>query len=187
MEISSQWVSCLIFQKSQINPDSENVNISYVSTSEEYRLTSYLLMDNLRKIGLDLNLNPGLWTMNWDKARKLESSPNIISMAWWPTLPSPSDWFFGLYRTEENPLFNLSYYSNSKIDSLIELAWENESLSPEISKNIYKDIQDILIRDCVVIPVVDINIQSVYYNNIFCLKNNPAYSTLFIYDLGRKL
>jgi len=173
-------------QKSQINPDSESINISYVSTSEEYRLTSYLLMDNLRKIGLGLNLNPGLWTMNWDKARKLESSPNIISMAWWPTLPSPSDWFFGLYRTEEDPLFNLSYYSNSKIDSLIELAWENESLSPEISKNIYKDIQDILIRDCVVVPVVDINVQSVYNNNIIGLKNNPAYSTLFVYNLGRK-
>ena len=173
-------------QKSQIKPDSESINISYVSTSEEYRLTSYLLMDNLRKVGLGLNLNPGLWTMNWDKARKLESSPNIISMAWWPTLPSPSDWFFGLYRTEENPLFNLSHYSNSKIDSLIELAWENESLSPEISKNIYKDIQDILIRDCVVIPVVDINVQSVYNNSIVGLKNNPAYSTLFIYNLGRK-
>ena len=96
-------------------------------------------------------------------------------MAWWPTLSSPSDWFFGLYKTEENPLFNLSYYSNSKIDSLIELAWKNESLSPEISKNIYKDIQDILIRDCVVVPVVDINVQSVYNNNITGLKNNPAY------------
>lgn len=173
-------------QKSKVTQGSESVDISYVSTSEEYRLTSFLLMDNLRKIGLGLDLKPGLWTMNWDKARKLESSFNIISMAWWPTLSSPSDWFFGLYRTEEVPLFNLSYYSNSNVDSLLKLAWKSESLNPEISKRIYKDIQDTLIKDCVVIPVVDINVQSVHKNNITGLKNNPAYSTLFIYHLGKK-
>ena len=91
-----------------------------------------------------------------------------------------------LYQTEKNPLFNLSYYSNSGVDSLIDLAWERESLHPEVSKGLYKDIQDSLIKDCVVVPVVDINVQSVHQNNITGLKNIPAYSTLLVYHLGKK-
>ena len=61
-----------------------------------------MLLDNLRKIGIDLDLKPGLWSTNWDKAKKIETAPNIISMAWWPTISSPSDWFFSLYSTQEN-------------------------------------------------------------------------------------
>jgi len=163
-----------------------NVDISYVSTSEEYRLTSFLLMDNLNKVGISLDLSPGPWSMNWARARNLETSPNIISMAWWPTLSSPSDWFFGLYKTEESPLFNLSYYSNTVVDSLLDVAWEKESQDPEVSRDIYKKIQNKLIDDCVVIPVVDINIQSVHNVNISGLRDNPAYSTIMVYHLGRK-
>ena len=49
----------------------------------------------------------------------------------------------------------------------------------------YKKIQDILIDDCVLIPAVDLNIQAVYKKDIVGLKGNPAYSTLFIYNLVR--
>ena len=180
MELAKQHLN-----RSSLIKKNVDVDISYVSTSEEYRLTSFLLMDNLGKIGINLDLKPGLWSMNWDRARNLKTSPNIISMAWWPTLSSPSDWFFGLYKTED-PLFILSYYSNAIVDSLLDVAWENESQNPERSKDIYREIQNKLIDDCVVIPVVDINIQSVHSINISGLKDNHAYSTILVYHLGRK-
>ena len=181
IEMAEQFIN-----RSSLIKKKLNVDISYVSTSEEYRLTSFLLMDNLNKVGISLDLSPGLWSMNWARARNLETSPNIISMAWWPTLSSPSDWFFGLYKTEENPLFNLSYYSNTVVDSLLDVAWEKESQDSEASRDIYKKIQNKLIDDCVVIPVVDINIQSVHSVNISGLRDNPAYSTIMVYHLGRK-
>ena len=172
-------------ERSGIKKEDIKIDLSYVSTSEEYRLTSLMLLDNLRKIGIGLDLKPGLWSSNWDKARNFKTSPNIISMAWWPTLSSPSDWFYGLYKTQKEPLFNLSYYSNSRVDSLIDLAWTQESLSTDSSIANYKKIQDILIDDCVLIPAVDLNIQAVYSKDIVGLKGNPAYSTLFIYNLVR--
>ena len=171
--------------RSKIGLNDLKLDLSYISTSEEYRLTSFLWMDNLKKIGLDLDLKPGLWSSNWERAKNLDTAPNIISMAWWPTLSSPSDWFFGLYSTEETPLFNLSHYSNSSVDSLLSEAWHQESFSPDSSKKLYKTIQNILIKDCVAVPVVDINVQSVYKSNITGLRSNPAYSTLLIYFLGR--
>ena len=180
MELASDYLA-----KSGLKNKKGTLDISYISTSEEYRLTSFHLMDNLRGIGLSLELKPGVWSMNWDKARQFKTSPNIISMAWWPTLSSPSDWFFGMYHTEEFPLFNLSYYSNPVIDSLINEGWKNEARDPEASKKIYTQIQNILINDCVVVPAVDINVQSVHRTNITGFKNNPAYSTLLVYHLGR--
>ena len=180
MELASDYLA-----KSGLKNKKGTLDISYISTSEEYRLTSFHLMDNLRGIGLSLELKPGVWSMNWDKARQFKTSPNIISMAWWPTLSSPSDWFFGMYHTEEFPLFNLSYYSNPVIDSLINEGWKNEARDPEVSKKIYTQIQNILINDCVVVPTVDINVQSVHRTNITGFKNNPAYSTLLVYHLGR--
>tara|TARA_Y100000590_G_C15260566_1_gene841072 strand:- start:257 stop:694 length:438 start_codon:yes stop_codon:yes gene_type:complete len=144
-----------------------------------------MLLDNLRTLGVSLNLKPGLWSTNWDKAKNLETSPNIISMAWWPTVASQSDWFFALYNSQVKTLFNLSYYSNSLVDSLTEKAWSLESTSPEVAKALYKRLQNIVIDDCVVIPAVDIKIPSVRRSNIGGLKNNPAYSSIFVYNLEK--
>jgi peptide/nickel transport system substrate-binding protein len=172
-------------EKSKINLTNTKTDFSFVSTYEEYRLTAFMLLDNLRKIGVALDLKPGLWSTNWDKAKKLETAPNIISMAWWPTVSSPSDWFFSLYHTQENPLFNLSHYSNTVVDSLTQKAWKLESIDPGTAREIYKELQDILIDDCVVVPAVDIKIPSVRKSNIDGFKNNPAYSTVFVYDLSK--
>ena len=170
-------------KKSKINLENLKLNFSYVSTYEEYRLTAFMLLDNLKNIGIDLSLQPGVWSTNWDKAKKFETSPNIISMAWWPTVASPSDWFFALYNSQKPTLFNLSYYSNPTVDSLTEKAWSLESTNPQRANSIYKKIQDILINDCVVIPAVDVKIPSVRRKNIKGLKENSAYSTVFVYDL----
>ena len=97
-----------------------------------------MLLDNLRKIGIDLDLKPGLWSTNWDKAKKIETAPNIISMAWWPTISSPSDWFFSLYSTQKKPIFNLSYYSNNVLDSLAKKAWELETIDKDVAKKYIK-------------------------------------------------
>ena len=172
-------------EKSKINLTNTKTDFSFVSTYEEYRLTAFMLLDNLRKLGVALDLKPGLWSTNWDKAKKLETAPNIISMAWWPTVSSPSDWFFALYHTQENPLFNLSHYSNTVVDSLTQKAWKLESIDPGTAREIYKELQDILIDDCVVVPAVDIKIPSVRKSNIDGFKNNPAYSTVFVYDLSK--
>ena len=144
-----------------------------------------MLLDNLRSLGIRLDLKPGLWSTNWDKAKNTKTAPNIISMAWWPTVASQSDWFFSLYNTQDPINFNLSQYSNGIVDSLTERAWGLESTNPQAAKLLYKKIQNILIDECVVIPSVDIKIPSVRRSNIIGLKNNPAYSSIFVYNLDR--
>ena len=64
--------------------------------------------------------------------------------------------------------------------------WSLESIHPEKATLIYKNVQEIIINDCVVIPATDLNIQSVYNNEIVGFEKNPAYATLFFYNLKRK-
>ena len=71
------------------------------------------------------------------------------------------------------------------MDSLAKKAWELETIDKEVAKKIYKKIQNILIHDCVVIPAVDVKVASVRKKSIKGFSSNPAYSTIFIYDLSK--
>ena len=58
-------------------------------------------------------------------------------------------------------------------------------LLAKVLRGIYKKVQDILINDCVVIPAVDVKVSSVRKKNIKGFSSNPAYSTIFVYDLSK--
>ncbi len=174
-----------LLNKADLPDESPEIIFSYVATSEEYHLTSLMLLDNLRKIGINMRIQPGLWSAIWEKAKYIDTAPNIISMAWWPAYASPSDWLYGLYYTQNPPLFNLAHYSNPVMDSLIAEAWKNEAFHPKNAQNIYKEIQNILIEDCVAIPVADLQIWAVYNSKIHGIRGNPAYNTLLFYNLAR--
>ena len=81
-------------------------------------------------------------------------------MAWWPTISSPSDWFFSLYSTQEN---QFSIYLIIVIMFWIHLQKKHGNLKRLIKmlQKIYIKIQNILIHDCVVIPAVDVKVASV--------------------------
>tara|TARA_B110000037_G_scaffold39113_2_gene48255 strand:- start:2433 stop:4007 length:1575 start_codon:yes stop_codon:yes gene_type:complete len=163
----------------------KSIKLSYVASSNEYWKTCLMLQANCKKIGLNIDLHAGLWSEIWAKARKFKTSPNIIEMAWWPTYASPSDWLYNMFSSQEKPLFNLSYYSNAKIDSLIEVAKRLEGVNKKKSFEIYSQIQSTLIEDCVVIPIADLNAWIVTKKNLVGFKNNPAYATILFYSLER--
>ena len=166
--------------------DKENsIKLSYVASSNEYWKTCIMLQENCRKIGLRVDLHAGLWSEIWSNARRFETSPNIIEMAWWPTYASPSDWFFNMFGTQDPPLFNLSYYSNTTVDSLIQVAKKMEATRREKSFEIYSEIQSKLINDCVVIPIADLNAWIITKKNLIGFRNNPAYATILFHGLER--
>ena len=77
--------------------------------------------------------------------------------------------------------------SNDSTQNILDEASENYSFikSIKIDKEIYKKVQGILINDCVVIPAVDVKVSSVRKKNIKGFSSNPAYSTIFVYDLSK--
>ena len=84
----SQTNALNFLKKSNKKPLDLKVDLSYVSSSEEYRLTALMLYDNLRKIGISLYMKPGLWSTNWQRAKSIKTAPNIIWRPMGATYPA---------------------------------------------------------------------------------------------------
>lgn len=161
------------------------VTMAYIGTSEEYKNSALLFQEMGRQIGLTVDLAPGEWGVIWANAKKLDTAPNLQSMTWWPTYPTPNDWLTGLFHTEAKTLFNLSHYSNPTFDKLIDDAAALEgSDRPQAIKN-YAKAQQILVDDATAIFYADIKKRIARQSNIAGLNVNPAYDGVFFYQLSR--
>jgi peptide/nickel transport system substrate-binding protein len=175
-----------LLQESGVPQKDWKVSMAYIGTSEEYKNSALLFQEMGRQIGLTVDLAPGEWGVIWANAKKLETAPNLQSMTWWPTYPTPNDWLTGLFRTEEKTLFNLSHYANPAFDKLIDDAAALEgSDRPQAIAN-YAKAQQILIDDATAIFFADIKKRIARQSNISGLAVNPAYDGVFFYQLARK-
>lgn len=134
-----------------------------------------------------MELRPGEWGVIWDKAKKLDTAPNLQSMAWWPAYPTPSDWLFGEFHTEKTTLFNLSHYSNPSFDRLIEEAAALEGSDRAQSTEKYVQAQQQLVKDAPAIWYADMQQTRVSRKDIKGMERslNPAYEAILYYSLNR--
>jgi peptide/nickel transport system substrate-binding protein len=144
-----------------------------------------LFQDNLRQIGVEVELLPGPWGTIWDNAKNLETAPNLQSMTWWPTYPTPNDWLIGLFRTEENTLFNLSHYSNPEFDALVNEGVKLEGIDRQKAVERYREAQEILMKDAPAIFYADLKGRMARRSNVSGFTANPAYNAVFFYKLRR--
>ena len=173
-------------EKSGVPSDKCSIEISYISTSAAYQYAAELFQNNLRKIGINAELKPGSWGTIWSDAKTEERCPNLISMTWWPTYPTPSDWLIGLFRTEQPTNFNLSKYTNLIYDKYIDEGVKYEATNRAEAINIYKKAQNLLIDDAVAIFYADLKERIIHRNEILNLQANPAYNTIFFYQLRKQ-
>jgi peptide/nickel transport system substrate-binding protein len=174
-----------LLQDSGVPQKDWKVSMSYIGTSEEYKNSALLFQEMGRQIGLEIDLAPGEWGVIWANAKKLETAPNLQSMTWWPTYPTPNDWLTGLFRTEEKALFNLSHYSNPEYDKLIDAAAALEGSDRPKAISNYAKAQQILVDDATAIFYADIKKRIARQSNIQGLTVNPAYDGVFFYQLSR--
>lgn len=171
---------------SGIPAQDRKIEVSYVGTSEEYKNSLILFKANAEKLGIQVSLKPGPWGKIWDDAKKLQTAPNMISMIWWPTYATPSDWLIGLFKTEKSVDFNLSHYSNPAYDKLIEegVVLEGVDKSAAIAK--YQEAQRLVVNDATAIFVADLAGRAIYRKGIKGVVLNPAYDAINFYGLTRQ-
>lgn len=161
------------------------LSASYIGTNEEYKNSLLIFQANLEKIGVRLDLRPGPWGKIWDDAKGVESAPNMISMAWWPSYGTPSDWLIGLFRTESPTVFNLSHYANSEYDALVNSGVAEEARDRRKATLVYSQAQQKLIDDAVAIFVADLQGRVIYRKSLKGVTLNPAYDAVMFYGLSR--
>lgn len=174
-----------LIQESRVPQDQLKLSLAYISTSQEYENSAQLLQANLAKIGVQLELIAGPWGTIWNKAKDLATAPNLQSMTWWPTYPTPSDWLIGMFKTETPALFNLSHYSNAKVDSLLDKGVAMEGIDRAAAIRAFQEAQQLIVADVPAIFYADISARIVKRSSVKGFVYNPAYSGLFFYQLYR--
>jgi len=172
-------------EASGVLPEDRKITIAYIAASEAYQNSVELFQTNLAKIGIEAELRPGPWGTIWDAAKNPSTAPNAISMTWWPTYATPSDWLTGLFKTEEPANFNLSYYSNPAYDELVEKGVQAEAADRERAIQYYQEAQRLLIEDAVAVFYADLNERVIHRADLEAVEPNPAYNTIFFYELRR--
>ncbi|MEO0510414.1 MAG: ABC transporter substrate-binding protein [Verrucomicrobiota bacterium] len=175
-----------LLDASGVPQEDRKISIAYISSSEAYQNAAELFQRNLSKIGVEVELRPGPWGTIWDAAKNPNSAPNAISMTWWPTYATPSDWLTGLFQTEEPANFNLSYYANPAYDELVQAGLRLEAMDRAAAIEKYQAAQRMLIKDAVAVFYADLKERIVHSAGLSGVNPNPAYNAIFFREVRRK-
>ena len=175
-----------LIEESGLKPEELKIVLAYHSTSAEYENAALLLQQNLETIGVQVELKPGPWNTLWEEAKNLDTAPNIQTMTWWPTYPTPNDWLYGEYRTEDPTNFNLSHYSNPDMDAMLDKAMSLEGTDREEAIRLYGEIQQLLVDEAVAIFYADLSFRVTQRADILGTITNPAYNAPDFYLMYRE-
>jgi peptide/nickel transport system substrate-binding protein len=169
--------------KSGVDPAGVSLDLTYISGLDADTNFTQLFQVNLKKLGIELNLQSMEWDAQWDKARNNDpnSRQDIFIMQWWPDYASPSSWFDTLVRSEDEIVYNLSYIKDAELDAMIGEAGMNVVTDRDRAEKIYIDIQKRIIDECFFIFAYDSAQTYALSPGISGVHENPAYATAIRY------
>lgn len=157
--------------------------LTYMSGDEAEKNTAELYKAELGKLGIDLEIRSMPWDSQWElsKSTNIADRQDIFVMYWWPDLPSPYSFLYSTYHSEDEPLFNMSYYNNSEFDTLIDEANQTSAVDKGKAEEMFIEAQNVLMKDAATIPMYDKQVAWVTKSNFKGFKFNPAYPTVVFF------
>lgn len=134
---------------------------------------------NLATVGIDLVLEPLTFDARLEIAQSdPANAQDIFTMFWFPTYVTPFDFMFSLFATEEEPFFNLGYYSNFDYDDLIFTGDAITATDLDGAIAAFGEAQQILIDDNAAVFMLDVPDAAAITADVDGYVQNPAYSNV---------
>lgn len=152
----------------------------------DQQLVATSLKSNLAQLNVELDVQATEWQPQWDRAMSddVAARQDIFVMYWWPDYPDPFSWFISLFHTEEQPTFNLAYYSDAKMDETIDRLQALTATDRDAASALYVELQQKLIDEAVVVAPYVQNYQRALEAGVEGYVDDPAYAqVVFVYDL----
>ncbi len=139
----------------------------------------------LAKLGINLELQGLNWEAQWDLARSdPEKAQDVFVMYWWPDYVSPYSFLYSMFHSEDEPLFNLGYYSNADFDEAIDQGNALSGSDRERAEELFIQAQEMLIEDAAALFFYDVANIHLARSDIEGYVDNPAYPhVVFVYQL----
>jgi len=107
-------------------------------------------------------------------------------MAWVPDVIDPYSYLFNMFHSEQEPLWNLGFYSDPAFDALIDQARRQTAIDQPAAAAQYLAAQRRLADDAAAVYVMDVPQLDIIAGDIQGFVANPAYAQLAIwYNLRR--
>jgi peptide/nickel transport system substrate-binding protein len=165
-----------------------NLTITYVAGDDVERQIAELLQSKFAEIGFTLRIQAMPWDAQWDRAKA--TNPNdrqdLFLIYYWAVYADPYSYLSMAYKTENPIIYNLGYYSNPEFDALLDRAHSIAGKDRSQAIVLYKQAQEILVRDVPGIALLDTRGSFGYRANFKGYRSNPYYAgVVFFYDAYR--
>lgn len=169
-------------------PDGQKLELelTYVKGDADEEIVATLMQSTLADLNIDLQVRGLQWEAQWAKAQSEDKAErqDILVFYWWPDYPDPISWFYSLFRTEDPPYFNLSYYANPEVDALMDEGSALAATDKVAATEDYVALQQQLLEDLPAVSLYTQAYQRVLLDSVGNYVDNPAYpSAIFAYDL----
>jgi peptide/nickel transport system substrate-binding protein len=136
-----------------------------------------------------LDLQPLLFEQQWAKAKgPAEDRQDLFELVWWPGFPDGYDSLYSLFHSEEEPLWNMTYWYDPEYDDIIDTAFSEEPVDPDNAQQLYNEAQKMVVDEALALYLFD---QDSLYGVLPTLKLgdmalNPNYtSVLYFYHTSK--
>jgi len=144
-----------------------------ISTNEETRLQSTVMQQDLRRVGIDLDLRSYEFATFY--ADVLKGDFQIFSLQWVGGALADPDIIRRVFHSNQVPPagFNRGYYNNPEVDRLIDEA--SQALSEETRREKYSRAQQLIAEDAPYIPI---------WNRVNAILAQPGFTGLHLPPTG---
>ncbi len=162
------------------------LTLTYVQGDADEELVASLMKSDLAKLNITVDVRPLAWPAQWAKAKSSNPADrqDILLFYWWPDYADPYSWFINLFHTESKPYFNLCYYSNPRLDHMIDTVESEAATDRHKAIATYKEMQELLLKAAPALSLYTQVYQRAMLSSVKGFVENPAYpNVVFAYDL----
>jgi peptide/nickel transport system substrate-binding protein len=164
------------------------LEISYFSDNPTHAAYAPLLQAAYAELGVDVTLTPmAPFGAQWDRGKgAADGRQDMFLLLWWPTYSDAgSDNLASLFKSSEEPSFNLSYWANEEFDALIDEAIGLTGTDREAAQATYLEAMNILVEESPAVFFIDTNAVTTTSDAVqgFEYNLNYPFTQIFFYDI----
>ena len=107
-----------------------------------------LIKEAYAELGVEVDLQPLLFEQQWAMAKGAAGQrQDLFTLIWWPGFPDGYDSLYSLFHSEEDPLWNMSYWYDKTYDDLIDTAFSDEPTDPDKALELYKQALAMVVEE----------------------------------------
>lgn len=129
---------------SKYKPDQYKIDYLYINTNEQERQTGLLLQQNLKDLGIQVNLVGQPWAQITQAAATLQTTPDMVAVFDTLKYPHPDSHTFGIYHSSARGSYRATaWLKDPDLDKVLEQA--RAAIDPKDQQNLYQQAQQMIV------------------------------------------